>query len=371
MITPSKFEPYIGSYACGLLAKLLSRGRVTLGNLLGRKKNLKINHKCFWVRVALIACILSAPLMNTSGLSSAGQIINAAYAQQAQPHSEASTPFLQWYESQKDNLGSNQNANPIAVKILSPTKDERVPVGQQLAVSGTSTDNATSDCKVSVILNGVRPYQQTVANGTGGTQDYSTWNFIINPSYTTINEGPGNKITSKLECTPNMTKWYSVNVTGIDSTAAIPSSARAAGPGGEIPGPSLSISTNVDSGSLTLGDDQTIEARVLDAVSHLQVSNARIELELTDPFGNTALFSDEDGDIIYTLGEENEEGEENTLIATPGTYTVNLHASATGYDPESRTTTFNVIEQDDEDEDIENGEGIEEEDSESLGEPFE
>ena len=320
---------------------------------------------------ALAACILSAPLMNTSGLSSAGQIINAAFAQQAQSHSEASTPFLQWYESQKDNLGSNQNANPIAVKILSPTKDERVPVGQQLAVSGTSTDNATSDCKVSVILNGVRPYQQTVANGTGGTQDYSTWNFIINPSYTTINEGPGNKITSKLECTPNMTKWYSVNVTGIDSTAAIPSSVGAAGPGGEIPGPSLSISANVDSGSLTLGDDQTIEARVLDAVSHLQVSNARIELEITDPFGNTALSSDEDGDIIYTLGEESEEGEENTLIATPGTFTVNLHASAAGYDPESRTTTFNVIERDDGDEDIENGEGIEEEDSESLGELFE
>jgi hypothetical protein len=48
-----------------------------------------------------------------------------------------------------------------------------------------------------------------------------------------------------------------------------------------------------------------------------------------------------------------------------------LHASATGYDPESRTTTFNVIERDDGDEDIENGEGIEEEDSESLGELFE
>jgi hypothetical protein len=61
-----------------------------------------------------------------------------------------------------------------------------------------------------------------------------------------------------------------------------------------------------------------------------------------------------------------------------------LHASATGYNPESRTTTFNVIEQDNEDEDIENGEGIEEEDedtengegieeedSESFGELFE
>ena len=343
-------------------------------NLLDRKENVKNGQTCSWVGIALAVYVLSTSLMNlinTDQLSSAGPNIGMAYAQPVQQpqSSEAnSTPFLEWYESQKDNL---QSGDPIAVKILSPAKEERVPAGQELVVSGTSTDNATSDCKVSVILNGVRPYQQTVANGTGGIDDYSTWNFIINPSYTTIKEGPGNKITSKLECTPNMNKWYSVNVTGIDSTAAIPSSARADGPGGQTPSPSLSISTNVDSGSLTLGDDQTIEARVLDAVSHLQVSNARIELEITDPFGNTALFSDEDGDIIYTLEEESEEGEENTLIATPGTFTVNLHASATGYDPESRTTTFNVIERDNEDEDIENGEGIEEEDSESLGELFE
>jgi hypothetical protein len=353
-------------------AKLLSPDKVIFGSLLGRKGNAKNGKTCSWVGIALAVYVFSTSLMNlinTDLLSSAGPNIGMAYGQLEQSQSsEASTPFLEWYESEKDNL---QSGDPIAVKILSPTKDERVPVGQQLPVSGTSTDNATSDCKVSVILNGVRPYQQTVANGTGGIDDYSTWNFIINPSYTTIREGPGNKITSKLECTPNMTKWYSVNVTGIDSTAAIPSSARAEGPGGEIPGPSLSISTNVDSGSLTLGDDQTIEARVLDAVSHLQVSNARIELEMTDPFGNTALFSDEDGDIIYTLEEESEEGEENTLIATPGTFTVNLHASATGYNPESRTTTFNVIEQDNEDEDTENGEGIEEEDSEFLGELFE
>jgi hypothetical protein len=111
---------------------------------------------------------------------------------------------------------------------------------------------------------------------------------------------------------------------------------------------------------------------VLDAVSHVQVSNAVIELLITDPLGNTAVISDEDGDILYTLGEEvSEEGEENTLTVTPGTYTAQLRASAAGYDPKSTTTTFNLIEQDDEDEDIEDNEVIEEEDSESLGELFE
>jgi hypothetical protein len=353
--------------------KLLSGGRVVFRNLLGRKENAKNNQTCSWVGISLVVYTLSAILMNTNGLLGPGHTISVAYAQQEQPPSpEASTPFLQWYETQKDNLSSNQTANPIAVKILSPSKDERVPAGQDLIVSGTSTDNATSDCKVSVIVNSVRPYQQTVANGTGGAQDYSTWNFVVTQTYTTIKEGPDNKITSKLECTPDLTKWNSVNVTGIGSTTAIPNRSGAATLGEQGSISSLSISVNVPSDSLTSGDDQTIEARVLDAVSHLQVSNAVIELLITDPLGNTAVISDEDGDILYTLGEEvSEEGEENTLTVTPGTYTAQLRASAAGYDPESRTTTFNLIEQDDEDEDIEDNEIMEEEDSESLGELFE
>ena len=63
--------------------------------------------------------------------------------------------------------------------------------------------------------------RQLFANGTGGINDYSTWNFMIKPTYTTIREGLDNKITSKLECTPNLTKWYSVNVTGIGSTTPV------------------------------------------------------------------------------------------------------------------------------------------------------
>lgn len=346
--------------------KLLSRGKAILCDLLGRKENTKNKQTFSLGGVALAVYILSTSLMDTDQFSIAGHTIRAVYAQQEQPDSsEPSTPFLEWYESQKDNL---QSANPIAVKILSPAKNERVPAGQELAVSGTSTDNATSDCKVSVIVNGVRPYQQTVANGTGGTLDYSTWNFIITPAYTAITEGPGNKITSKLECTPSLTKWYSVNVTGISPTLANPDEAGPSVPSvpaGQTSGPSLSISVNME-------DDQTIEARVLDAASDLQVSNAIIELEITDPLGNTAVTSDDDGEISYTLGEESEGGEEgNTLTVTPGAFTVNLGASAAGYDPESITTTFNLSEQDDEDEETESDEVIEDEDSESPGELFE
>jgi hypothetical protein len=38
---------------------------------------------------------------------------------------------------------------------------------------------------------------------------------LLNSSYTSIRDSPDNKITSKLVCGPNLTKWYSVNVTGI------------------------------------------------------------------------------------------------------------------------------------------------------------
>lgn len=111
----------------------------------------------------------------------------------------------------------------IGVKITSPTTGQSVPVGddQLLRIAGTSTDNSISNCKVAVIVNGVKPYQPVTANGSGGTNDYSTWNYLLNSSYTSLRDSLDNKITSKLVCGPNLTKWYSVNVTGISLNATM------------------------------------------------------------------------------------------------------------------------------------------------------
>ncbi|MFL6378090.1 MAG: hypothetical protein ACJ72R_11585, partial [Nitrososphaeraceae archaeon] len=117
------------------------------------------------------------------------------------------------------------------VKITLPTRGQQVPVGKDLTVSGTSIDNATSnDCKVSVIVNKVRPYQPATATGTGvGAADYSKWNFVLTSKYTTIKPGE-NRITSKYECAsnPDANSFSSVNITGISSiaTAASPSSSN-------------------------------------------------------------------------------------------------------------------------------------------------
>ncbi|MFL6328443.1 MAG: hypothetical protein ACJ71I_13320, partial [Nitrososphaeraceae archaeon] len=88
---------------------------------------------------------------------------------------------------------------------------------KDLTVSGTSIDNAASNyCKVSVIVNKVRPYQPATAIGPGGAADYSKWKFDITSKYTTIKPGE-NRITAKYDCkdNPASKSFSSVNVTGV------------------------------------------------------------------------------------------------------------------------------------------------------------
>jgi hypothetical protein len=60
------------------------------------------------------------------------------------------------------------------VKITSPAKGQQVPVGN-ITISGTSSSNATNDCTVSVIINGLKPYQQATSTGNKRPTDYSNW----------------------------------------------------------------------------------------------------------------------------------------------------------------------------------------------------
>jgi Ca2+-binding RTX toxin-like protein len=110
----------------------------------------------------------------------------------------------------------------LGVNITSPERGTTILVDSGLTVSGKSTDDPFDEnCEVSVIVNNVRPYQPATANGsTGQTIDYSRWFFILSHNYTSIKEGV-NEITARLSCLPstttgsNLTKWYSVNVTGV------------------------------------------------------------------------------------------------------------------------------------------------------------
>src|SRR6188472_3647825 len=134
--------------------------------------------------------------------------------QQIQPSSNT--------QPQKIPSQSSSSASPKAVKIISPTKDQQIPVGKDLTISGTSIDDATSNCQVSMSVNHVKPYQPATAAGTGGANDYSKWNFVLTSNYTTIKPGPDNRITAKYTCTDNpvMVSYYSVNVTGVVAASA-------------------------------------------------------------------------------------------------------------------------------------------------------
>jgi hypothetical protein len=110
----------------------------------------------------------------------------------------------------------DMQASIAGVKITSPTTSQQVPAGQ-LIVSGTSTDNSTTDCQVYVDLNDIKPMQNTTAAGAGGQHDYSNWTFTYTNKYHLITEGV-NELTAKLSCInnpANVTKYYSVNVTGV------------------------------------------------------------------------------------------------------------------------------------------------------------
>ena len=330
-----------------------------------------------------VICMLSVLAVLPAWISSTGfeelfisvNYFNTAYGQQELASSPASTPFLEWYQTQRPD---QQTSNPSGVRITSPEKGQQVPAGQSLIVSGESSDNSTSECKVSVIVNGEKPYQPASANGTAGINDYSTWNFMIKPGYTTIREGPDNKITSKMECAPNLTKWYSVNVTGIGRTASLDRAGTVMQPPLSIPSspfasednipdgnpqlnspntstlstesvgrstsPSLTISVNSPSVPVAIGDDETLEATVLDSVSNLQINGAMLELVVTDSAGNSIDEStDNDGDLSYTLDEAADGG------PTQGKFMATLRASADGYEPVIETVPFTLVAETDDD----------------------
>ena len=115
-------------------------------------------------------------------------------------------------------LPSSLHPKLHAVKITSLTKGQQVPTGKDLTIIGTSSDNATSDCQVLVIVNGIKPYQPATGTGHGGATDYSTWNYVLTSKYTIIKPGPNNKVTAKYVCLdkPGVSSFYSVNLTGIN-----------------------------------------------------------------------------------------------------------------------------------------------------------
>ena len=104
-----------------------------------------------------------------------------------------------------------------SIKIDNIVPSQTVDLEKELMVAGQSSDNATKDCSVSVIVNSIQPYQNAIANGPGGPTDFSQWKFVVDEQYTQLKEG-SNKITAKILCQTSPARWYSVVVFGLPNS---------------------------------------------------------------------------------------------------------------------------------------------------------
>jgi hypothetical protein len=140
-----------------------------------RYTKIRINEITILLTIGLLICAISS---------------NSIYAQQVLPGTTV-------VPSKAPNTAVPPKIH--AVKITSPAKGQQVPIGNNLVVSGTSLDNATSNCQVYVNLNHIKPNQPALASGPRGANDYSQWTVTLPPSYAFLNAGD-NKITAKYSC---------------------------------------------------------------------------------------------------------------------------------------------------------------------------
>jgi hypothetical protein len=113
----------------------------------------------------------------------------------------------------------NLNSNILHIKIASPLVGQLVPVSNNLLVTGTSSDTASTNCKVYAGLNNYNLYQPAIAAGPGGVTDYSKWYFKYTPTpaaYYAITPG-SNTLIAKLTCNgnPSLVKYATTDITGI------------------------------------------------------------------------------------------------------------------------------------------------------------
>jgi len=245
------------------------------------------------------------------------------------------------------------------IKILSPNNDQKVPVtnNNNLVVYGTSSDDRSKNCKVSVLLNGIKPYQKTIAIGKNGANDFSTWRYKLDPSYTIIREG-SNKLTSKITChTDNhiSNKWTSVDLIGTRKHNGGSNSNTNTTTDVIKPPLPLRISTSVDKNPITAGDIQTVTVRVHNpGITNSAISGAKVRGHVIDlsssSFSSSSSFHSKNMNAVveHFDGNTDKNGKVsyswkvplNTPIGTP--YIIKVNALFDKYSGRSESDIFTV-----------------------------
>jgi len=256
------------------------------------------------------------------------------------------------------NIGS-VDVYGISIKIDSPLGNQQVPVGE-LTISGTSTDNSTSQCQVYVDWNNLKPYQLATPTGSNGSSDFSTWNFTYTSKYHLIQTGL-NDLTSKITCLvpptgPTVTKWYSINITGTTSpnqssnvelplpTAnnnASTSDVQTSSSQTETPidttnasnSDKITLDLGVEHNPVSAGERQTITLTASDPLTGNALDKVFLRLTIKDPSGNIIKdYTDNDGKLSpsFRLNED-----------ITGTFSVLASASQAGIET-TKSLTFVV-----------------------------
>ena len=160
-------------------------------------------------KISVINIVFSVLLLSSISYSSLN--VDLTYSADGQQDNLPKVPSIRINSPERDQLVPASTSPAI-----NATRDINTNTNNTLVISGTASDDSDSPCDVSVLVNDVRPYQPAMPMGTSGNDDYSKWEFHLTPDYAPINQG-SNKITAKLECLKlpvNLTKWYSVTVTG-------------------------------------------------------------------------------------------------------------------------------------------------------------
>lgn len=249
---------------------------------------------------------------------------------------------------------SELSLSPIpseTIKIVNPITTQNVSTGQELIITGVSSDNTLKNCAVSVIVNDVRPYQTAFPKGTDGINDYSQWEFVLRTNYTQIIEGE-NKITSKLQCTSAPPRWYSVLVNGVpnysneEMLSPVPTEEQEQ----NIPATNLSETSDDNNNVLLVsifplknpvarGDSQNTTITVTDSASR-PVANAEIDGNLIYPGDNYEKefsgITDPQGKFVYSwiIGEDGD----------VGPLSIEVEVASQGYPSASATSSFEVVE---------------------------
>jgi hypothetical protein len=262
----------------------------------------------------------------------------------------------------------------ISIKIESPLGNQQVPVGE-LTISGTSSDNSSSQCQVYLDWNNLKPYQLATPTGSNGSADFSKWSFTYTSKYHLIQTGL-NDLTSKITCLvppagPTVTKWYSINVTGTTSSnqstnvqlplptanTKTPASNNTQTPASnpqtpasntQIPSPQsgasvdttntsnsnkINLEVNVENNPISAGDRQKVTVTASDPQTGNTLDRVFVRLTIKDPSGNVVKdYTDTDGELSPSFRIDKD---------IPGTYSVLASASQAGI-KSTKSTTFIV-----------------------------